>query len=75
MRLRQGRASFASLPWGKDAGTSVTAADMREALDSGGTIEFEVDDGDLEVDDPQGIVAAEQSAYQEQMRAGPDRDH
>ena len=61
------QSSFASLPWGKDAGTSVTAADMREALDSGGTIEFEVDD-DLEVDDPQGIVAAEQSAYQEQLQ-------
>ena len=27
------QSSFASLPWGKDAGTSVTAADMREALD------------------------------------------
>ena len=61
------QSSFASLPWGKDAGTSVTAADVREALDSGGTIEFEVDD-DLEVDDPQGIMAAEQSAYQEQLQ-------
>ena len=32
-------------------------------------------DDDLEVDDPQGNMAAEQSAYQEQLRGGPDRDH
>ena len=38
------QSSFASLPWGKSAGTNVTAADMRGALDSGDVIEFETDD-------------------------------